>query len=211
MNHRSCPTKRRIIQRRIQDTRYAREKEIMEKEKSSELGKQIAVELSNINEWPKMPTLSKEPAHNYPMSAIITLALIDEVQVKGSFQSKLDKACEDNNFQKFKYEINHDAAIMFVLNLCANPRIEPMSNDKSATEFRTLSQPMQAFGSQQSTQFYSSSQPMQTTQSRQPLRSLRYVRDMNKHRGAVTDADIDSDTYISDSNIKMKRRRISPK
>ena len=114
--------------------RSTREIEISEKEKSSELGKQIAAELANMNEFPNLPSITsmtKAPSNNYPMSDIITLALIDEVQVKGSFQSKLDQACEANNFAKFKYDINHDAAIMFVQNLCANPRIEPIVNDKS--------------------------------------------------------------------------------
>ena len=213
LNHRSCPTKKRIIQRRIQNMRSTREIEISEKEKSSELGKQIAAELANMNEFPNLPSITKAPAPstNYPMSAIITLALIDEVQVKGSFQSKLDQACEANNFAKFKYDINHDAAIMFVQNLCANPRIEPITNDKSPVQFQSLSQPLQASESQQLSQVYSLSQPLQGSQSRTQLKQLRYIRDMNKHLANVTDTDVDSETYTSDSNSRIKRKRVSPK
>ena len=157
-----------------------------------------------------MPTMTNEPTHNYPMSAIITLALIDEVQSKGSFQSKLDQACEANKYPKFKYDINHDTAIMFVKNLCGNPRIEPISNAKTPSEFQSLSQPLQATESQQLTQVYSSSQPLQALQSQPPLRSLRYVRDVNKYLATQTDADVDSESYTSETNIRRKRQRISP-
>ena len=51
------------------------------------------------------------------MTAIITLAMIEEAQCKGSFQAGLDKACEANSFPKFKYELNHEAVVMVVENL----------------------------------------------------------------------------------------------
>ena len=211
LNHRSCPTKKRIIQRRIQNIRSARDKENTDKEKSSVISKQIALELSNMDKWPKMPTQINEQAQNYPMSAIITLALIDEVHEKGSFQSKLDQACHANNYQKFKYDINHNAAIMFVQNVCANPRIEPISNAKSPSEFQIMSQPVQATGSHPSSQVYSSSQPLQATGSQPPLRSFRFVRDINKYLATASATDADSESYTSDSNIRKKRQRLSPK
>ena len=56
------------------------------------------------------------------MTPIITLAMVEEAHCKGSFQDSLDKACTDNNFPKFKYNINHDAAVMVVKNLTGNHR-----------------------------------------------------------------------------------------
>ena len=125
------------------------------------------------------------------MTAIITLALIEEVHQEGSFQGKLDKACVENSFPIFKYNINHDAAVMFVQNLCANPRLEPLAKPKSRTPAYSLSQPVHVSGT------------------RSHSLTLRSVRDREKHLASAND-DADSESYNSDTSSRQKRPRTSP-
>ena len=123
LNHRACPVKKNIIKNRILENRNLRAKACEEENKKSELGKQIAKELVNLNEWHKPPTNEAAEALPEPsmsMTAIITLAMVEEAHCKGSFQDSLDKACTDNNFPKFKYNINRDTAVMVVKNLTGN-------------------------------------------------------------------------------------------
>ena len=190
LNHRICPTKKNTIRKRIFDIRAARDKVNSDIQKSSELSKQIAVELASMGNWPKLSTDASEQERNLSMTGIITLALIDEVHQEGSFQTKLDQACEENKFPKFKYYINHNTAIMFVQNLCANPIIDPVPKPRGRTPAYSMSQPAQSTGTQ--------------------LRSyrLKSARDIQKHLTSVHDAD--SESYTSDSNARQKRPRTSP-
>ena len=123
------------------------------------------------------------------MSAIITLAMIEEAHTEGSFQSSLDKACEENNFPKFKYNIKHQAAVMVVKNLRGNPLLEKPTKPKPKSHSYSLSQP--------------------ATKSLHNLKSLRSVRDMQKHL-ETSDTETESEAYVSESNGSQKRRRISP-
>ena len=187
LNHRACPTKRNIVKSRITNNRANRIKAEGENSKNSELSKQIAQELTKMDKWPQSTTSTTHLESNIPMSAIITLAMIEEAHTQGSFQTSLDKACEDNNFPKFKYNINHSAAIMVVNKLCANPLNKSPSKSKSKSSTFSLSQPERV----------------------RNLKQLRSVRDMQKNL-ATTETDIDSESYISDSNVSQKRRRVSP-
>ena len=72
-----------------------------EKAEESELSKQIAIELTKMNEWPKPQSQSRLPEPSLAMSAIITLAMVEEACHQGTFQANLDKACDDNNHPKF--------------------------------------------------------------------------------------------------------------
>ena len=187
LNHRTCPTKKTIIRKRILEIRASRDKINAENEKRSEFSKHIVEELKNVGNWPSlMPNLNNND-NNTAMTAIITLALIDEVHQEGSFQGKLDKACAENNLPKVKYDMNHDTAIMFVQNLCANPRIEPLSKSKSRAPSHSVSQPLSISVARS--------------------QSLKSVRDAEKYLSPGTD----SESYISDvNNTRNKRQRISP-
>ena len=103
LNHRACPVKKNIIKDRILNKRNLRANEQVEKEKESELGKQIAIELVNLNEWPKPPTREILPEPTLAMSAIITLAMVEEVHCKGTFQNNIDKACFPGESQAHVY------------------------------------------------------------------------------------------------------------
>ena len=190
LNHRICPTKKDIIRKRILDVRATRHQIDTDNDKRSELSKQIAAELSNIDKWPQLtPNLNEHHTNNsLPMTAIITLALIEEVHQEGSFQGKLDKACVENSFPIFKYDINHDAAVMFVQNLCANPRLEPLVKPKARTPAYSLSQPVHVSGT------------------RSHSLTLRSVRDREKHLASAND-DADSESYNSDTSSRQKRQR----
>ena len=181
------PSQKNIIKNRIFENRNLRAKACGEKSKKSELSKQIALELVNLNEWPKPSTNETLPEPNLSMTAIITLAMVEEAHCQGSFQTNLDKACTENNFPKFKYNLNHDAAVMVVKNLTANPGATlTFSKPKSKSKSQTASQPVTRRNT-----------------------SLRSVRDMRKNFNAAM-ADAESDSYASDTSIRQKRARYSP-
>ena len=194
LNHRVCPIKKQIISKRIMENRSNRAKIQGEKAKESELSKQIAIELTKMNEWPKPQSQSRLPEPSLAMSAIITLAMVEEACHQGTFQANLDKACDDNNFPKFKYDISHDAAVMVVQKLSANPG--PLESiPKHASKTKTAKHLVN---------YRSNSQPA-------PVRStsLRSVTDARKHLGAIQ-TDLESDSYYSDSSNRPKRARVSP-
>ena len=195
LNHRVCPVKKNIVKTRIANNRATRIKSQGEKSQNSELSKQIAQELTNMESWPQLTTPANHLESSIPMAAIITLAMIEEAHTQGSFQSNLDKACDDNNFPKFKYQINHSAAIMVLNKLCANPLSKPVTKSKSKSQTHSLSQPSCST---------SVSEPSRRVNK---LKQLRSVRDMQNQ---MTDTELDSEPYISDSNASQKRRRISP-
>ena len=186
-----------------------------EKNKESELGKQIAIELTNINKWPTIQEKTNIPEPTLPMSAIITLAMIEEAHCKGSFQARLDKACEENHFPKFKYDLKHEAAVMVVKNLSANPGAIvsfPTPNPHTQT-MNVINNQIGA--SQQISSPYNQTvthSPNQTSFS-QPLTSqptsLRYIRDMRKHLAASYN-EAESDSNASEGSNRNKRARYSP-
>ena len=88
LNHRACPIKKNIIKNRIFNNRTLRANAYEEKKKESELGKKIAIELTNLNEWPKPPAQEKLPEPSLAMTAIITLAMVEEAHCQGSFQKR---------------------------------------------------------------------------------------------------------------------------
>ena len=194
LNHRACPVKRNMIKNRILENRSNRAKVNAEKNKGSELGKQIADELSKIKEWPCLPAQANILESSITMSAIITLAMIEEAHCQGSFQTSLDKACTVNNFPKFKYDLDHDAAIMVVRNLSANPGAV-VSLPKSKSRGQSKSQPVKK------------DSPMHLM-ARRTL-SLRSVTDTRKHLNN-TYTDVESDSYASDISGRTKRPRYSP-
>ena len=147
-----------------------------------------------MDKWAKLSSPTSNLESNISMSAIITLAMIEEAHSEGSFQSSLDKACEENNFPKFKYKIKHQAAVMVVTNLCGNPILENSARSKPKSPAQTLSQPVRG---------------SVATKSLQNLKSLRSVRDMRKHLEA-SDTDHDTESYVSESNGRKKRQRVSP-
>ena len=72
------------------------------------------------------------------MSAIITLAMVEEACHQGAFQVSLDKACNDNGFPNFKFNLSHEAAVMVVQILSANHA--PLKNTpKSNPQIKTAS------------------------------------------------------------------------
>ena len=147
--------------------------------------------MSNLDKWPKIPTQSNNLDISIPMSAIITLSMIEEAHHEGSFQSCLDKACEENNFPRFKYDISHGAAVMVMKNLCAYPTSDPLVKPKPKSQTYSLSQPVIS----------------KTSDVQQQARTLKSVRDLQKHLAAN---DLDSESYTSDTIAGHKRRRISP-
>ena len=195
LNHRACPIKKDIIKKRIFNNRTLRANAYEEKNKKSELSKQIAIELVNLNEWPKPPTKDNLPESSLAMTAIITLAMVEEAHCQGSFQNSLDKACTDNNFPKFKYDLNHDAAVMVVKNLTANPRATFSFSESKQNSQKTKS----------NNRKISKSQP--TTSKKTSLKSIRDLR-MNHDMISV---DGESDSYASDTSGRQKRPRYSPK
>ena len=196
LNHRACPTKKNIVKTRIANNRANRMKSEGEKSKNSELSKQIAQELSSMDKWPQLTTTPNHLDSSIPMSAIITLAMIEEAELEGSFQSNLNKACEENNFPKFKYEIKHSAAVMVLNKLCANPLSKSQGKAKSKSTDYSQSQPTHSTSAD-------------NTQRVDRLKQLRSVRDTQKHL-ATTETEAESESYISDSNVSQKRRRVSP-
>ena len=127
------------------------------------------------------------------MTGIIILLMIEEAYCQGSFQTNLNKACTENNFTKFKYEISHDAAVMFVRDLSANPTASvPLPKPKSRGQTRTRSL----------------SQGFALLETPTGSRSLKSVRDMHKH--LANTYDVESDYCESDVSGRPKRPRLSP-
>ena len=236
LNHRACPVKKNIIKNRILENRSNRAYLSEEKNKESELGKQIAIELANINEWPTVKAKPNIPEPSLAMSAIITLAMVEEAQCQGSFQAGLDKACDANNFPKFKYELNHEAAVMVVKNLSANPGAvvtfpTPYPYNQSMGQFTSQVSASQPISSPHNlivsnlTSRVSASQPIPSPHNQtmshlanqigasQPISlqstSHRYIRDMRKQL-AANNADTESDSNVSEGSKRNKRARYSP-
>ena len=202
------------------------------KKKESYLGKQIAIELSNINGWPTIQPKPIIPEPTLAMSAIITLAMIEEAHCQGSFQVGLDKACDANKFPKFKYEINHEAAVMVVKNLTANPGPVlsfPSPNNvnqpmNQSTDQLRASQVISSPHNQlpnNSASHISASQPILSTHNHlkshpsasQPnlsrSTSHRFLTDMRKNL-STTNAETESDSNVSEGSKRNKRARYSP-
>ena len=145
-----------------------------------------------MNSWPQLPDQENVPNSSLAMTAIITLAMVEEAHCPGSFQSKLDKACTENNFPKFKYNLDHDAAVMVVRNLSANPgAVLSLPKSKSHTQSQPISQDT----------------PLHVIPRRSL--SLRSVRDTQNLISDIN-TDAESDSYASDASGRNKRRRYSP-
>lgn len=137
------------------------------------------------------------------LHAIITLAMIEEAHCKGSFQARLDKACEENHFPKFKYDLKHEAAVMVVKNLSANhtQTMNVINNQIGASQQISSPYNQTVTHSPNQTSF---SQPLTS----QPT-SLRYIRDMRKHLAASYN-EAESDSNASEGSNRNKRARYSP-
>ena len=102
-----CPKKREIVRERARVARRAREESDIENERDVELIKKVIAQ--SESEW---PSIHRNTQHSH-IATMITLALIDEAVNPGVFQNKLDRACEDNNLQKVKYELEPNTALEF--------------------------------------------------------------------------------------------------
>ena len=122
LDHKLCPTKRRILQERIQMARKKKNDVKEQEERDQKLIEKAAAAMSNTGGWPALPTLCNEK--QLTMASVITLAMIDEVANPGSFQESLDKACLDNNLSKVKYTPKPGTALTVFRAICS-PNFNP--------------------------------------------------------------------------------------
>ena len=123
LDHRACPTKRKIVQERIKESRKQREEEDAKLQKEKQTMKKAFEFISN--EFPQLPQRNS----NITTATIITLALLEEAVSPGCFQEKLDKACEENEINKVIYKPDQKTANA-VFNAICTPLITPEQAEK---------------------------------------------------------------------------------
>ena len=121
LDHRSCPTKRKIVQDRIKDARAKRNQEEIATKRDRDLIQQT-LELSNNEAW---PALRQNQEQHQKTSTIVILALIDESANPGNFQAKLDKGMQDNGLPLVKYTPDPKTAEMIRDTLFGNNFAKP--------------------------------------------------------------------------------------
>ena len=123
LDHRACPTKRKIVQERIKESRKQREEEDMKLQKEKQTMKKAFEYISS--EFPQINQMNC----NITTATIITLTLLEEAVSPGCFQEKLNKACEDNNVDKVIYKPDQKTANA-VFNAICTPLITPEQTEK---------------------------------------------------------------------------------
>ena len=101
LDHKLCPTKRRILQERIRMARQKISDAKQQEDRDQQLIEKAAKAIANTGGWPALPTLGND--NQLTMASVITLAMIEEAIHPGSFQKNLDKACVENKLNTFKY------------------------------------------------------------------------------------------------------------
>ena len=119
LDHRACPTKRRMVQDRIKESRKLRDEEDEKLEEEKKTFQKAFEYISN--EYPLLPnTVNK----NTTVATITTLALLDEAINPGTFQENFNKACDDNNIGRVIYQPNPRTAKAVFQAICT-PLITP--------------------------------------------------------------------------------------
>ena len=119
LDHRACPTKRKIVQERIKESRKQRDEEDQKLEKEKQTMKKAFEYVSN--EFPQLPQVMR---NGNSSATLITLALLEEAVSPGCFQEKMDKLCEENNMEKIIYKPDRKTANA-VFNAICTPLLTP--------------------------------------------------------------------------------------
>ena len=106
LDHRHCPSKRRIVQERLKIARETRKKGDEENKRDTELIKKT-MEISGIEAWPALQTYQHQQQQT---TTIILLALLDENCNQGTFQTKLDSELTRNGLPLVKYNLAPNTA-----------------------------------------------------------------------------------------------------
>ena len=106
LDHRQCPTKRRLVQEKINAARDKRKSEETEERRDTNLI-QKTLEIANTNAW---PALQNSQEQQQKTSTIVLLALLDEASSPGSFQRKLTNEMKKNGLPEVKYEPEPETA-----------------------------------------------------------------------------------------------------
>ena len=120
LDHRACKRKREILRERAMTER---EKRIASKEVNNRdielIKKAIAINNNSDDnfdeEW---PTLNNKKIQHTAMTAILSLALLDEATNPGIFEEKLKQACSNNSLPIIKYKLEPNTAKDFQRVLC---------------------------------------------------------------------------------------------
>ncbi|CAL4067211.1 unnamed protein product, partial [Meganyctiphanes norvegica] len=115
LDHRQCPTKRRLVQDRINEAREKRKSEENHDSRDTELIKKT-IELTNVEPW---PALQKFQNQQQQTSTIVLLALLDEKCNPGNFQNKLDQELGRNGLPTVQYRLEPNTAEIITNILCA--------------------------------------------------------------------------------------------
>ena len=117
LDHKLCPTKRRVLQERIQEARQKKIDEEKKDNRDQQLAEKTAKAIATASGFPALPTLSNDKQLN--LAAIITLALLEDAVIEGSFQECLTKACIENNLPQIKYKPNHETSVNVFRAICS--------------------------------------------------------------------------------------------
>ena len=115
LDHKSCPTKRNLVQAKIAEARENRKREQIEDKRDTELIKKT-IELSNTEAW---PALQQNQNQQQMTSTIILLALLDENSNPGVFQNKLDQGMQRNGLPRVQYTLEPNTARTMSNMFCA--------------------------------------------------------------------------------------------
>ena len=115
LDHRYCPSKRRIVQERISEAREKRKSEEDNSKRDSELIKKT-IEISSTETW---PALHKYQQQQQMTTSIILLAILDENSNQGIFQQKLNSELAKNGLPLIKYTLEHNTAQSITNIICA--------------------------------------------------------------------------------------------
>ena len=117
LDHKLCPTKRRVLQERIQEARQKKVIEDNNEQRDQRIAEKTAKAIATASGFPPLPTLCHADQIN--MATAITLAFMEDAVIKGSFQECLDRTCNSNNLQPIKFTPKHEVSVAVFKAICS--------------------------------------------------------------------------------------------
>ena len=144
MDHSACPKKREIVRERAKLARAKQTEENHANQREMDLIKRV-VDYQKTDVWPPLNQ------QNTKIATIISLALLDEANNPGVFQTKLTQSSQDNGIPAVNYKLEPNTAKIFFdtftgaagkefsisMNIIAS---SPKRNTQSSTLLRNMQQ-----------------------------------------------------------------------
>ena len=109
LDYSTCPKIKEIVQKRIQDSREKRMRQLHDNQRDLTLMKSAMLDFTSTVDWP----IPHQKEQQKQISTIVMLTLLDEAVNPGSFQDNLSKACQDNGLPDIKYDLKPNTAQSF--------------------------------------------------------------------------------------------------